>query len=50
MSKTIFFSQLKCLYSAWILLHYEVNVTLFAGIMPVTNLGYKFSSSVYILG
>jgi hypothetical protein len=48
MPKTIFFSQLNCLYSAWILLHYEVNETLFARTMPVTELGYKFSSLLYI--
>jgi hypothetical protein len=44
MPMTVFFSQLKSLYSAWILLHYEVQVTLFAGTMPVTTPGYKFSS------
>ena len=42
--QTLFYSQLKYLYSAWILLHFEVNVTVFAGTMPVTNLGYKFLS------
>jgi len=47
MPKIVCFSQLKFLYSAWILLHYEANVILFAGTMPVTNLGYKFSSLLY---